>query len=164
MLLLAADVAAVLQGMSLVLVPSVLHEAFGMVVVDAMLHGLPVLVSEAGALPEAAAGAAAAVLPVEMVRFPPDTDSSDSSSSTGQQPEVQAWLAGQRSWGRRAYGRQEQHVQAWADAVPGLLSDREAYVSAGTRGRRAALAAVADGEQQQLQQLVAWLRGLGGLL
>jgi glycosyltransferase involved in cell wall biosynthesis len=144
--------------MSLVLVPSVLHEAFGMVVVDAMLQGLPVLASEAGALPEAAAGAAAAVLPVEMVRFPPDADSS---SSTGQQHEMQAWLAGQRSWGRREYGQQEQHVQAWADAVSGLLSDREAYVSAGQRGRRAAMVAMADGEQQ-LQQLVAWLRGLKG--
>lgn len=66
----AADVSAVLAGMNLLLVPSVLHEAFGMVVLDAMLHGLPVIVSEAGALAEAAAGAAAAVLPVNMVSFP----------------------------------------------------------------------------------------------
>jgi hypothetical protein len=57
--------------MSLVLVPSILHEAFGMVVVDAMLHGLPVIVSEVGALAEAAAGAAAAILPVPMVILRP---------------------------------------------------------------------------------------------
>jgi hypothetical protein len=56
--------------MSILLVPSVLHEAFGMVVLDALLHGLPVIVAAAGALPEAAAGAAAAVLPVNMVSFP----------------------------------------------------------------------------------------------
>lgn len=66
----AADVSTVLAGMSVLLVPSVLHEAFGMVVLDAMLHGLPVIVAAAGALPEAAAGAAAAVLPVNMVSFP----------------------------------------------------------------------------------------------
>jgi hypothetical protein len=64
-------VSSILQDMSLLLVPSVLHEAFGMVVLDAMLHGLPVLVAAAGALSEAAAGAAAAVVPVPLVEFPP---------------------------------------------------------------------------------------------
>lgn len=67
---IAADVSAVLQGMSVLLVPSVLHEAFGMVTLDALLHGLPVIVAEAGALLEATAGAAAAVMPVSMVTFP----------------------------------------------------------------------------------------------
>lgn len=71
----AADVADVLRPMSIVLAPSVLKEAFGMVVLDALLHGVPVFVADAGALAEAAAGAAAAVLPVAMVHFPPASTS-----------------------------------------------------------------------------------------
>eukprot|EP00775_Hariotina_reticulata_P003429 gene3429-3701_t len=66
----AAAVSEVLVETSLVMVPSILAEAFGLVVVDSMLRGLPVIVADAGALPEAAAGAAAAVLPVQMARFP----------------------------------------------------------------------------------------------
>jgi len=61
----AADVSEVLVDSSLVIVPSILAEAFGLVVEDSMLRGLPVIVADAGALPEAAAGAAAAVLPVQ---------------------------------------------------------------------------------------------------
>jgi hypothetical protein len=68
--LLAADVSAILQGIDLLLVPSILHEAFGMVVLDAMLHGIPVLVAAAGALQEAVAGTAAG-LPVPLAHFPP---------------------------------------------------------------------------------------------
>jgi hypothetical protein len=66
----AAAVSEALVDTSLVIVPSILAEAFGLVVVDSMLRGLPVIVADAGALPEAAAGAAVAVLPVQMVQFP----------------------------------------------------------------------------------------------
>ena len=52
-----ADLDSLLQQLHLVLVPSVLHEAFGMVVVDAMLRGVPVLVNaDSGALLEASRG------------------------------------------------------------------------------------------------------------
>lgn len=68
--MLAADVSAILQGIDLLLVPSILHEAFGMVALDAMLYGIPVLVAAAGALQQAVAGTAAG-LPVALVQFPP---------------------------------------------------------------------------------------------
>jgi hypothetical protein len=53
----SADLDKLLQQMHLMVVPSILHEAFGMVVVDAMLRGVPVLVnSDSGALTEASRG------------------------------------------------------------------------------------------------------------
>jgi hypothetical protein len=55
---------------SIVLVHSVLHEAFGMVLLDAMLHGLPVIVIASGA---AAAGAHHQVLTKADVNQGPDT-------------------------------------------------------------------------------------------
>ena len=54
------DVAEVLAGADVVLVPSVLDEPFGNTAVEAVLAARPVVVSAAGGLPEAVAGCASA--------------------------------------------------------------------------------------------------------
>jgi amino acid adenylation domain-containing protein len=56
----------VLSRTKVVVVPSLWMESFGMVVVDAMLRGIPVLAADYGALPETALGAAR-LLPVQPI-------------------------------------------------------------------------------------------------
>lgn len=153
-----------------------------MVVVDAMLHGLPVVVSAAGALPEAGAGAAAAVLPVLMAEFPPHTPAAadgcgggscqpamaeaaaldarlgGSSTSSCGSCNVACWLQGQRRWSDRIYpAAQPQHVErSWAQAIAGVLASRESYMQVSSRSRQAALGFVQEAPRQ-LEALVEWL-------
>lgn len=135
------DVGAALAHMWLVLVPSLLPEAFGMVVVDAMLRGIPVIISNAGALPEAALGAAGAVVPVRQVQLP------DSDAAGG----------GARRFAQRMHP--EQDVGSWAAAVERLLGDEQAYAEASTAARAAAAAFVRGGDQE-LATLAQWLARL----
>jgi len=185
---LPEDVCSILQHMSLVLVPSVLQEAFGMVVQDAMLHGVPVIVAAAGALPEAAAGAAAAVLPVKLVEFPPVARS----ATTTTRPTLQAaecapgentqelarpaslsnccchnancdccWLMDQRRWDSRVYPElQQQEIDTWASAIQQVLSSREYYQRASKLSRTAGLKVVQQGTQH-LDALVQQLLQTG---
>jgi glycosyltransferase involved in cell wall biosynthesis len=85
------DVDPVLQQMAVVLVPSIWLEAWGMVVVEAMLRGIPVVVSDAGGLPEACLGAGA-VLPVNKIQIPVDQ------------------ATGCPDWKRRSYPRQVRSI------------------------------------------------------
>lgn len=64
-----SDVDLLLQRVHVVVVPSIWCEAFGMVVVDALLRGIPVLASDIGGLPEAALGAAQ-LLPIAGIQLP----------------------------------------------------------------------------------------------
>ena len=66
-----ADVDVLLRRMAVVLAPSLWLEAWGMVVTEAALRGLPTLVSNAGGLPEAGLGCST-VVSVETVRVPED--------------------------------------------------------------------------------------------
>jgi glycosyltransferase involved in cell wall biosynthesis len=97
------------------LVPSLWGEAFGQIVVDAMLRGVPVLASNVGGLPEAKLGVDY-VLPVSMVeRYELD--------SHGQvQPVVP-----------------EQDVTPWMETLTGLLADRALYERLSLASREAAL-------------------------
>ena len=77
-----------LRRMAVVLAPSLWLEAWGMVVTEAALRGLPTLVSNAGGLPEAGLGCST-VVAVETVRVPEDPAS------------------GTPDWSRRTYPTQQ---------------------------------------------------------
>lgn len=140
---------------------------------------LTVLVADAGALPEAAAEAAAAVLPVDLVQFPAIASlaSQHSSNHLQQQlqeqqqldaagscdaPEcsdrVQSWQAGQRSWHGGVYPQvQQQCVDIWAAALQQLLSSRSVYMQHSRRAKAAAEQVVLQAAPGRLQELVDWL-------
>ena len=98
------------------LVPSLWGEAFGLVVVEAMLRGIPVLASDSGGIIEASLGAGY-TLPVHSIeRF---TDSLDGNM-------VPAAVI------------PEQDIRPWRDAVRELTSDRELFERQSSAGREAA--------------------------
>jgi glycosyltransferase involved in cell wall biosynthesis len=141
-------VSALLAGAWAVVVPSVWQEAFGMVVVDAMLRGLPVITSDLGGLPEAGLGAAAA-LPVSPMALPVAEGGGGSSGG---------WPCA--SWRDRAYTEQPASVvEAWAGALAALLKGPGAvgrYAAAAAAARAAALAHVAD-RNRFLGRFKGWL-------
>lgn len=106
----AADVGTILQHMTLLLAPSLWQEAYGMVVTDAVLRGIPVIVSNQGGLAEAALGVAAAVVPVNPMTLPVDQNT------------------GCCSWKHRQFPT-DQPVQQWIDAIQEVVSSRELYQS-----------------------------------
>jgi hypothetical protein len=141
-----------------------------------------VLVADAGALPEAAAGAAAAVLPLGLVHFPAVASSPALGGSVAAQQQqqqrqqhgvayagkaqqddaVHLWQADQRSWHDRTYPQlQQQHVDAWAAAVQQVLSSRTAYLQH-SRQAKAAAEQVFVKAPELLQQLLGWLRESDG--
>ncbi|KAG2497877.1 hypothetical protein HYH03_004143 [Edaphochlamys debaryana] len=148
----------VLRGCVGVLAPSLWLEAWGMVVTEALLRGLPVLVSDLGGLPEAGLGLCPAV-PVSPIEIPPGPD-------------------GVPDWAARRYPAQD--VGAWeeallsllmggdisaraADSVQGLGGDaagmEDAWERVSVCGRQAAQVHVAR-RQEYLNEFVEWLGGL----
>ena len=100
------------------LVPSIWGEAYGQVVVDAMLRGIPVLASNVGGLPEAKLGVDY-VLPVNMIeRYEMDAKKQI-------QPVVPA-----------------QDVSAWVETLNRVLTDRAEYERVSLASREAALSFV----------------------
>ena len=98
----------------LLLVPSVWDEPFGRVAAEALINGVPPLVSDRGALPDvvagdAAGGGAGRVLPVPRWMTPETTRLPD-----------------------------ESELRPWYDAICSLWDDPAAYESIATRGRRLA--------------------------
>lgn len=83
-----ADVDVLLRRMTVVLAPSLWLEAWGMVVTEAALRGLPTLVSDAGGLPEAGLGCSV-VVAVEGIQVPEDP------------------ATGTPDWSRRTYPTQQ---------------------------------------------------------
>lgn len=117
-----------------------------MVVTEALLRGLPCIVSDAGGLPEAGMGLARAV-PVAPIRIP-----------LGE-------ASGVPDWGLREYPKQD--VEAWRRALEELLGLQEgeegegesaasSYRRLSSRGRDVALAWVEAGVQER-RGLLDWL-------
>jgi hypothetical protein len=137
------DVSTLLQHMTVLLAPSLWQEAYGMVVTEALLRGVPVIVSDQGGLSEAALGCAAAVVPVNPMQLP-----LTGSESAGFRP----------CWQARVLPA-EQDVAGWALALQRLLGDRGVYETCSTSGWDAAQRLVQH-QRQLLDQLVDWLRQL----
>jgi glycosyltransferase involved in cell wall biosynthesis len=115
------------------LVPSLLGEAFGLVVGDAMLRGIPVLASNAGGLPETKLGVDY-VLPVNMIeRYELD--------SKGQVIPVVP----------------EQDVSMWVKALNDVTTDRALYERLSLASREAALSFVENLGPHHFEQ---YLEGL----
>jgi len=115
----ADDVDRIYEQTRVLLLPSLWQEAFGVTAVEAMLRGLPVLVSDAGGLPEAALGVGK-VLPVRPIeRF---TDRLDANEVT--EPEVPE--------------QPEQVIASWHEALLRLLTDPEIYARESAAAREAA--------------------------
>eukprot|EP00877_Chromochloris_zofingiensis_P007912 jgi/Chrzof1/3374/Cz12g23030.t1 len=127
---------SLLRQMTVVVVPSLLHEAFGMVVIDAMLRGIPVIVSNAGALPEVGQQAAV-VVPVNIMQV-------------GQHQSIRA------CFDRHSGDSDTQDTDAWVAAVYSLLSDREAYRKRSEACRLKALQYLDQGAAS-VQHLLEWL-------
>lgn len=139
------DVDSLLQHMKVLLAPSLWQEAYGMVVTDAVLRGVPVIVSDQGGLSEAALGSPAAVVPVQPMQLPV-TGAPDAAGAAPR-------------WRDRVFP-EGQELAGWAQALQRLLGHRAVYESCSGAGREAALRLVQH-QAHLLDQMVTWLRQLG---
>src|SRR5262249_15370072 len=104
----ADDVDEIYRGTKITLMPSMVVETFGLVAVESMLRGIPVLASDLGGLPEAKLGVDW-VLPIQPAAF-----------RNGD------------------YVSAEQDIAPWRDALSLMLSDRIAYERCSAESRAAA--------------------------
>jgi hypothetical protein len=102
------------------LMPSLWYEGFGLVAMEAMLHGIPVIASDSGGLVEAKTGTGFVVPAPRVERYEPVYD--------------------ERAMPRPVTGAID--LEPWAAALHTLLSDREAYARESAASRRAAAAFV----------------------
>jgi glycosyltransferase involved in cell wall biosynthesis len=116
----------------LLLMPSLWYEGFGLSVMEAMLHGIPVIASDAGGLVEAKSGTGF-VVPVRAIeRYQPVFD-----ERAMPLPVIEP-----------------SDITPWADAVRTLLSDRAVYDSESARSRKAALEFVSGLTAGKLEALL----------
>lgn len=112
------DLDALFARVRVLLVPSVWPEAFGLVAVEAMLRGVPVLASDVGGLPEAKLGVDY-VLPVRPIESYERNVLSDLKMPVPLIP--------------------PQDLAPWREALATLLGDRTRYEALSQASRRAAL-------------------------
>jgi glycosyltransferase involved in cell wall biosynthesis len=125
-------IAEVMERTRLLLMPSLWYEGFGLSVMEAMLHGIPVIASDAGGLVEAKSGTGF-VVPVRAIeRYQPVFD-----ERAMPLPVIEP-----------------SDITPWADAVRTLLSDRAVYDSESARSRKAALEFVSGLTAGKLEALL----------
>jgi glycosyltransferase involved in cell wall biosynthesis len=111
------DIGTILAQTSVLLVPSLIPEGFGIIVVEAMLRGIPVIASNAGGLAEAKLGVDY-ILPVHPIgSYEQEFDSRNSPV-----PIIP-----------------EQNIAPWQEALHCLLAQRERYKAVAEASRIAAL-------------------------
>ncbi len=123
---------AILRRTKILLMPALWYEGFGLVVMEAMLRGVPVLASNMGSLVEAKAGTNY-VLPVRPIeRYSTVFDEN-------RMPKPVA---------------PEQDVEPWARAVRELMEDRELYRRESAAAREAAMRFVPKVEGSQFENFL----------
>jgi glycosyltransferase involved in cell wall biosynthesis len=133
------DIEEVLSGARLLLMPSVWYEGFGLIAMEAMLRGLPVVASDSGGLAEAKRGTGY-VIPVRPVeRYEPVFDETHMPRAVAP----------------------EQDIGPWEQALRTLLTDEEAYWAEAGRSREAALRFVGKLDAGGLEKLLAGLEPAG---
>ena len=107
----------VLSRTRLLLMPSLWLEGFGLIAMEAMLRGLPVIASDSGGLVEAKAGTGFAIPIRPIERFEPVFD------ETHMPKPVEV----------------PQAIEPWEEALRLLLTDRQVYESESDKSRKAAI-------------------------
>lgn len=119
-----------LRDIKVLVVPSIWFEAWGIVVVEAHLRGIPVISSNAGALPEAMLGLDF-VIPVNPI--------------DGRRDEQGAYIV------------PEQDIGPWAKALNELMNDESRYEKLSTKVRDRTVQWLKDLDEAALEK---WLVGL----
>lgn len=130
-----ADIADFLRRGSVLLMPSLWYEGFGLIVMEAMLRGIPVVSSDSGGLLEAKTGTGF-VIPVR----PPQGYRMEFDAAHMPRPILPP-----------------QDIGPWAAALRTLLEDESAYRAESARSRRAAESFVASIDPDALEGLLASL-------
>ena len=118
------------QAIKVLLVPSVWYEAWGIVVIEAHLRGIPVICSNAGALSETMRGLDH-VIPVNAIGGERNADGT--------------------------YAVPEQDVSPWVQALNELMCDRQRYEKLSTRVREETKQWLEEMNETALEN---WLIGL----
>jgi glycosyltransferase involved in cell wall biosynthesis len=125
-------IAQVMERTRLLLMPSLWYEGFGLSVMEAMLHGIPVIASNAGGLVEAKRGTGFVVAVRAIGRYRPEFD-----ERAMPIPEIEPT-----------------DIAPWAEAVRTLLGDRTVYQAESQRSRKAALEFVGGLDAAKLGELL----------
>lgn len=130
------DIEEVLAQASLLLMPSLWVEGFGLIAMEAMLRGLPVVSSDSGGLKEAKAGTGGIipVLPVERYEAVFDENHLPL-------PVIPP-----------------QDIEPWVDTVTRLLTDRELYQTEARRSRERALQFVSGLRVEAFEAMLSSLK------
>lgn len=130
------NIEEVLSQSRLLLMPSLWYEGFGLIAMEAMLHGLPVISSDSGGLVEAKEGTGF-VIPVRGIeQWKPAFDETHMPVPV---------LPGQ-------------DIAPWADALQTLLTNRAQYEVERARSRTAALRFVSGLRLQHFEELLSRLQ------
>jgi glycosyltransferase involved in cell wall biosynthesis len=131
----AREIDDILSRTRVLLVPSLWHEGYGLIVTEAMLRGIPVVASDAGGLPEAKRGTGY-VIPVKTIeRYQPVFD-----ELRMPRPVLPS-----------------NDVAPWVEALAELTRDRSAWERESAASREAAAAFVAGLDAGDME---AWLQAL----
>jgi glycosyltransferase involved in cell wall biosynthesis len=131
----ARNIDQVLKDTRILLVPSLWFEGFGLIVIEAMLRGIPVVASDSGGLPEAKLGTDN-VIPVRS---------------------IERYEAGFDDQGLPRAVLPEQDLAPWIAAIAALSSDGDLYRRESAAARQAAARFVSALRPSQLEQFLSAL-------